>query len=109
MFLVPEGEKLAFDQVQIQSGVGIFNPFLFHHAKPQKKGNLPRNPFGFINQSPDQKKVTPCISCDSQTQDLKETGFYTDFLSFQFFPHVKPLITTPPVIHDNHKQLVNKL
>ena len=44
MFLVPEGEKLALHQDQIQSGVGIFNPFLFHQAKPQKKGDLPRNP-----------------------------------------------------------------
>ena len=57
MFLVPEGEKLALHQGQIQSGLGIFNPFLFHQAKPQKKGDLPRNPFGFINPSPDQKKV----------------------------------------------------
>jgi hypothetical protein len=57
MFLVPEAEKLAFHQDQIPSGEGIFNPFLFHHAKPQKKADLPRNPFGFINPSPDQKKV----------------------------------------------------
>ena len=57
MFLVPEGEKLAFDQAQNQYGEGIFNPFLFYHAKPQKKGDLPRNPFGFINPIPDQKKV----------------------------------------------------
>jgi hypothetical protein len=57
MFLVREGEKLALHQDQNQYGEGIFNPFLFHHAKPQKKGDLPRNPFGFINLSPDQKKV----------------------------------------------------
>jgi hypothetical protein len=52
MFLVREGEKLAFYQAQNQSGKGIFNPFrfikpsspnqekgfsipLFHQAKPQ--------------------------------------------------------------------------
>ena len=28
MFLVPEGEKLAFDQAQNQYGVGIFNLYL---------------------------------------------------------------------------------
>jgi hypothetical protein len=38
MFLVREGKKLAFHHVQNQSGKGIFHPFLFHYAKPQRKG-----------------------------------------------------------------------
>jgi hypothetical protein len=40
MFLVREGEKLAFHHVQNQSGKEIFHPFLFHQAKPpnQEKG-----------------------------------------------------------------------
>jgi hypothetical protein len=41
MFLVPEGEKLAFYHAQNQSGEGIFHPYRF------------------INPSPDQKKVSP--------------------------------------------------
>jgi hypothetical protein len=46
MFLVPEGEKLALHQDQIQSGEGIFNPFRF------------------INPSLDQKKVLPSVPFD---------------------------------------------
>jgi hypothetical protein len=51
MFLVPEGEKLALHQVQIQSGEGIFNPFLFHHAKPRSKEGLSLCPFRFMTPS----------------------------------------------------------
>jgi hypothetical protein len=52
MFLVREGEKLAFHHVQNQSGKGIFHPFLFHQAKPLQSGEGIFNPFVSSTQAP---------------------------------------------------------
>ncbi len=57
MFLVREGEKLAFHHVQNQSGEGIFHPFLFHQAKPpnmEKGFSIP-----LFHQAKPQRKGEP--------------------------------------------------
>jgi hypothetical protein len=57
MFLVPEGEKLAFHHAQNQSGEGIFNPFLFHQAKPPSIRRRDFQSLCFIKPSPREKGI----------------------------------------------------